>query len=194
MPYYVLGNFLVYCVINAFTPGPGNILALNTVTNYGLKRGKALFGGIFTGYYVVQFLCAVFTYGVSTFLPNVMAGMKYIGAVYIFWLAAHIALSKLSEENDGRSASFMKGFMLQFINVKIYMFGITAITGFIAPYYAGFTAFLAAEFIIATIGSIATGTWIVMGMFIQKLYMKHYRAVNILLSLALGECIFSMLT
>ncbi len=34
MPMAVLSNFLIYCVINAFTPGPGNILALNTVTNY----------------------------------------------------------------------------------------------------------------------------------------------------------------
>ena len=33
MPKVVLSNFLIYCVINAFTPGPGNILALNTVTN-----------------------------------------------------------------------------------------------------------------------------------------------------------------
>ena len=40
MPMAVLSNFLIYCVINAFTPGPGNILALNTVTNYGYKKGK----------------------------------------------------------------------------------------------------------------------------------------------------------
>lgn len=51
MPGYVLTNFLVYAIVNAFTPGPGNILALNTVTNYGWKKGKPLFLGIFTGYY-----------------------------------------------------------------------------------------------------------------------------------------------
>jgi threonine/homoserine/homoserine lactone efflux protein len=28
----------------------------------------------------------------------------------------------------------MKGFLLQFVNIKIYMFGITALTGFITPY------------------------------------------------------------
>ena len=38
MPMAVLSNFLIYCVVNAFTPGPGNILALNTVTNYGYKK------------------------------------------------------------------------------------------------------------------------------------------------------------
>ena len=94
MPMAVLSNFLIYCVINAFTPGPGNILALNTVTNYGYKKGKPLFFGIFAGYYVVQILCAIFVYGVNSLLPNVMGVMKYIGAAYILWLAIHIAFSK----------------------------------------------------------------------------------------------------
>ena len=65
MPGYVIGNFFVYAAVNAFTPGPGNILALNTVTNYGYKKGKPLFFGIFSGYYVVQILCAIFVFGVG---------------------------------------------------------------------------------------------------------------------------------
>ena len=114
MPMVVLSNFLIYCVINAFTPGPGNILALNTVTNYGYKKGKPLFFGIFAGYYVVQIFCAIFVYGVNSLLPNVMEVMKYIGAAYILWLAIHIAFSKTTSENTEQSASFLKGFMLQF--------------------------------------------------------------------------------
>ena len=89
MPMAVLSNFLIYCVINAFTPGPGNILALNTVTNYGYKKGKPLFFGIFAGYYVVQIICAIFVYGVNSLLPNVMEVMKYIGAAYILWLDSY---------------------------------------------------------------------------------------------------------
>lgn len=112
MPMAVLSNFLIYCIINAFTPGPGNILALNTVTNYGYKKGKPLFFGIFAGYYVVQILCAIFVYGVNSLLPNAMEVMKYIGAAYILWLAIHIAFSKPSTENAEQSASFLKGFRL----------------------------------------------------------------------------------
>lgn len=193
MPVAMIGNFLIYCLINAFTPGPGNILALNTVTNYGLKKGKPLFFGIFAGYYVVQTICAIFVYSVNTLLPNVMTVMKYIGAVYILWLAIHIAISKPSAENTEKSASFWKGFMLQFVNVKIYMFGITALTGYVIDYMSAFFALLFFEMIIATIGTIATGTWIGMGMLIQKFYLRHFRIVNIILSLTLLECIWSML-
>ena len=131
MPIAVLSNFLIYCVANAFTPGPGNILALNTVTNYGYKKGKPLFFGIFAGYYVVQIICAIFVYGVNSLLPNVMEVMKYIGAAYILWLSIHIAFSKKTSENTEQSASFLKGFMLQFVNVKIYMFGVTRKAGWL---------------------------------------------------------------
>jgi cysteine/O-acetylserine efflux protein len=193
MPAYVIGNFVLYCVINAFTPGPGNILALNTVTNYGWKKGKPLFFGIFTGYYVVQLICAVFVFGIAAFLPSVLGVMKYIGAAYILWLAIHIAISKPEKEDDSRSASFMKGFLLQFVNVKIYLFGMTALTGYITDYHTSLTALVIAELFIATLGSFATLTWIGMGALIQKFYLKHYRIINILLALTLVECIISIL-
>ena len=189
----VLSNFLIYCVINALTPGPGNILALNIVTNYGYKKGKTLFFGIFAGYYVVQILCAIFVYGVNSLLPNVMEVTKYIGAAYILWLAIHIVFSKPSTENAKQSASFLKGFMLQFVNMKIYMFGVTALTGYVVGYMSSFSALLFFELVIATIGTIATCTWIGLGVLIQKFYLRHFRVINIILALTLLECIWGML-
>ena len=193
MPGYVLGNFFIYSVINAFTPGPGNILALNTVTNYGYKKGRPLYWGIFAGYYVVQVICAIFVFGVSTFLPDVLGIMKYIGAAYILWLAVHIVLSKPTTSAVEKSASFLKGFLLQFVNVKIYLFGITALTGYITEYSGSLWVLLLFEIIIATIGTIATLTWIGMGVLIQRAYQKYYRVINIILALTLSECVYSML-
>lgn len=193
MPAYAIGNFFMYSVVNAFTPGPGNILALNAVTNYGWKKGKPLFFGIFTGYYVVQILCAVFVFGISTFLPPVLGAMKYIGAAYILWLAVHIALARPDEGSEEKSASFAKGFLLQFVNVKIYLFGITALTGYVTGYSTSLWVLLLSEIVIATIGTIATSTWIVFGMLIQRVYQKYYRPVNIFLAPTLFECVYSML-
>lgn len=192
MPIAVLGNFILYCLINAFTPGPGNILALNTVTNYGYKKGRPLFFGIFAGYYVVQTLCAFFVYRIYTLLPSMMGVIKYIGAAYILWLAIHIAVSKPDLTDTGHAASFFKGFMLQFVNVKIYMFGVTALTGYIITYMSTFPALLFFELVIATIGTIATCTWIVLGVLIQNVYLRHYRVINILLALTLLECVWGM--
>jgi len=190
----VIGNFFVYSVINAFTPGPGNILALNTVTNYRWKKGLPLFLGIFAGYYVVQLICAVFVYGVSTLLPGVLGVMKYVGAVYILWLAIHIAFSRLDGDSGEKSASFWKGFMLQFVNVKIYLFGITALTGYVTNYSTALWVLILFELVIATIGTVATLTWIGAGVVIQNIYIRYYRPINIILALTLLECVYSILT
>ncbi len=192
MPGYVLGNFFIYSVINAFTPGPGNILALNTVTNYRYKKGRPLYWGIVAGYYVVQVICAVFVFGVSTFLPDLLGIMKYIGAAYILWLAVHIALSKPTTGTVEKSVSFLKGFLLQFVNVKIYLFGITALTGYVTEYSASLWVLLLFEIIIATIGTIATLTWIGMGVLIQRACQKYYRVINIIL-LTLSECVYALI-
>ncbi len=193
MPVYVIGNFLVYCMINAFTPGPGNILALNTVNSYGWKKGKPLFFGIFAGYYVVQIICALFVYGIGAFLPSALKILKYIGAAYIFWLAIHVAISKPTTDDNAEGASFWKGFMLQFVNVKIYMFGITALTGYITDYSTALITLVGIELLIATIGTIATCTWIGMGILIRRFYLRHYKVINIILALTLLECIYSVL-
>ncbi len=193
MPGYVISNFFIYAIINAITPGPGNILALNTVSNYGWKKGKPLFFGIFVGYFVVQILCAVFVFGVSAFLPNVLGVMKYIGAAYILWLAIHIVISKPAIDSSEKSASFLKGFLLQFVNVKIYLFGITALTGYITDYSTSLMTLLFFELIIATIGTIATLTWIGLGVLLRKAYQKYYRTINIVLALTLLKCVYSML-
>jgi cysteine/O-acetylserine efflux protein len=190
---YVLASFFVYAIVNAFTPESGNILVLNTATNYGWRKGKSLFWGIFAGYYVVQIVCAVFVYGVGAFLPDALQVMKYVGAAYILWLAIHIATS-MPEIGEGQgSASFMKGFLLQFVNIKIYMFGITALTGFVTPYSKALWTLMGFELLIATIGTIATSTWIGAGLLMQKFYVEYYRIINIILALALLECIWSML-
>lgn len=194
MPGYVIGNFFVYSIINAFTPGPGNILALNTVTNYGWKKGRPLFLGIFAGYYGVQLFCAVFVYGVSALLPGVLGVMKYVGAAYILWLAVHIAFSRPDGDNGGKSASFWKGFMLQFVNVKIYLFGITALTGYVTNYSTALWVLVLFELVIATIGTIATLTWVGAGLIIQEVYLRYYRPINIILALTLLECVYSILT
>ncbi|WP_027399010.1 LysE family transporter [Anaerovorax odorimutans] len=185
--------FLIYVLINAFTPGPGNILALNTVTNYGWSKGINLFLGIFTGYYVVQIICAVFVFGLNELMNPVMFAMKYLGAAYIIYLSFHIAISKPIKSEEQKSASFFKGFILQLVNVKIYFFGVTALSGYVVPYKSSLEMLILFELIIATVGTIATLTWILLGKLFRQAYEKHFHVINIILAVMLIQCAFSML-
>ena len=56
-----------------------------------------------------------------------------------------------------------------------------------------FAAYFLFELVIATIGTIATTTWIGVGLLIQRAYQKYYRPINIILSFILLECIYGML-
>ena len=104
-----------------------------------------------------------------------------------------MAISKPSEYANEKKPSALVGFVLQFVNVKIYLFGVTALTGYVVPYYSFFGMLLFFEIIIATVGTIATSTWIFCGSLLQTAYRQHYRSVNIVLALFLLWCVASLL-
>jgi len=185
MGLHTLSAFLIYALVNAITPGPGNILALNTMTNMGWRRGRALFLGIFVGYYFVQTLCAIFVFSLDSFINPVMGSLKYIGSVYIVWLAYRILVSTPGMTSSEKSPHFLLGFMLQVVNVKIYLFGITALTSFVTPYYSNFGTFLFFEMMIATIGTMATLVWILFGKVFHSTYLKHFQIINRVLAVLL---------
>jgi cysteine/O-acetylserine efflux protein len=194
MPIGAIGGFLAYSLVNAFTPGPGNILAMSTAAQYGLQRGKPLFIGIFCGYFCVQAICGVTVFAIGAMLPAAMDVLKAVGIVYIVWLAVHIARStpEFGDTANGR-ASFWTGFLLQFANVKIYLFGITAVTGFVTAYSTALGAILIAEAFIASLGTVATATWIGAGVALQRFYVQHHRGLNGAFALSLGLCAVEMM-
>lgn len=64
--------FLAYCAVNAFTPGPGNLLALNAAAAFGWQKGLPLFLGIFCGYFAVQAICALAVYALGSATPGAL--------------------------------------------------------------------------------------------------------------------------
>ena len=73
------------------------------------------------------------------------------------------------------------------------MFGITALTGYITDYSTALVTLVGIELLIATIGTVATCTWIGTGILIRRFYLGHYKIINIILALTLLECIYSIL-
>lgn len=193
IPVSVIFSLVVYAFVSSITPGPGNVLALNTVSNYGIEKGKKLFLGIFCGNFLVQGSCAFIVFALAALLPKAMGIMKYIGAAYVVFLAFQIILSKRPDMENQKPVSFWKGLSLQLVNAKIYIFGVTALTGYITEYTNSLIELLIAEILIAAIGSLCTTLWIFLGNILKSFYQKHFRAVNVVMSLTLGECVYSML-
>ena len=188
----VITSFLIYTVISAFTPGPGNILALNTMVNHGWKKGKPLFLGIFFGYFFVQTFCAILIFSLDNLISPLTTILKYVGGVYILWLAYQVIISKPGNDHSDHQPSFFTGFILQIVNVKILLLGITALTGYIVPYYDSLDALLFFVTIISITGSAATLAWILFGKVFQNFYFKHFKVINIILGIILVQCAIAL--
>jgi len=118
----------------------------------------------------------------NNYCPYIRRSDIYIVARY------QIAISKPDNKTSEKQPSFWIGFVLQIVNVKIFLFGVTSLTGYVMSYYSSLGLFLFFEMIIAAIGSLATLTWIFFGGLFQKTYFKHFRVINIILALLLMQC------
>lgn len=188
-----LCSILPYAFITAYTPGPNNILALNTISNYGWRKGRNTILGIIVGFFNVILICAVACYQLSQCMSHFVGLMKYIGVAYILWLAIHIAFSKPQKDNDERTASFLQGFILQFINVKIILYGITIFSNYVLPVNNTICFTLIFSVIISIIGISGCIVWGVLGQMLQQLMSRHFRIINLLMALLLLECIIRFL-
>ncbi|KMT22497.1 LysE family transporter [Clostridium cylindrosporum] len=193
MPFNILGAFIGYILISSFTPGPGNILALNTMVQYGWKKGRNLIFGIGAGYATVQFICTMAIYELNEFLTPALAIIKYVGAIYLVCLTIQIIKSKLEQGMNENNANFRTGFLMQLVNVKIYFYIITLLTAYIAPYCNTLPLMLFIGVFVVAVGFIATMTWSFLGLKMQKIYVVHFKLINILLGVFLLYCAFSII-
>lgn len=151
-----------------------------------------MFFGICCGYFCVQILSAFTIYGLSRWMMPALSALRYIGVAYLIWLAVHIIRSSADYSDEAGDPSFWTGFLLQFVNVKIWFYGMTALSSYIVPYYSGLLPLLIAELIIASLGSAASLTWAVLGVKIRNIYATHYQVINWILGGFLVYCAFMM--
>ncbi|MFT4006608.1 MAG: LysE family transporter [Lacrimispora sp.] len=185
--------YLPYAFVTAFTPGPNNILALYAVSRNGWTRGRDTVLGIGAGFLCVMLISGVFCYQMGKYIPALSGVLKYVGAAYIFWLAIHVARSKPAEEEKGRQMSFWSGFFLQFVNVKIIMYAITAYTGYVLPVSPTLQFILVNAVLFTVIGVSGVVTWAAAGGILQKFLWKHYRPFNLFMALVLIVCAVKLL-
>ncbi|MFE4711974.1 MULTISPECIES: LysE family transporter [unclassified Paenibacillus] len=180
-------SFFAYAITTALSPGPNNILALNEVSTYGLKKSKPLLLGIYTGFLAVMILCGFFSVILGRYLPGILIYLKYVGSMYILYLAFRTITSKpaKNEDQESGSSSFLRGFILQFVNVKIILWGLTVFIAYILPYYSSYPAIAGFILLSAAIGNGATHVWVIAGVLLHNVINNYWRVVNVIMALLL---------
>lgn len=189
----VFSAFLVFTFITAFTPGPNNILALSSGIRYGFRQSAPTVAGICLGLSCVMLICGMAVFSLSSLSENFINAMKYIGCLYMLWLAWTIATAKGTAGTTETVSGFFSGFILQFLNIKIIVFGLAAFSGFILPYddsYGGVALFVLVSSLIASAGVLS---WALAGAALQRFFGHQARAVNVVMGLMLVGCAVSLL-
>lgn len=115
-------SLLGYMFVCSFTPGPGNILALNTTGKYGWKRSRTLILGICIGYAAVQTVCTLAVYHLNQLFDFALSILRFGGGIYMVWLAIHIIRSRPGYDSIEKNPTIREGILLQLVNVKIYFY------------------------------------------------------------------------
>ena len=187
--------YLSYIFLTAFTPGPNNIMAMSNAGKYGFKKSFRFNLGVLSGVFVVMTACALFTSLLHGLMPQIEPAMLCVGALYILWLAWTIWRDTPQEgkKHVMPPHSIVSGMLLQFINIKVILYGITGISTFVLPYYKGFWALFPFVLLMSFIGFAGTCCWALFGTVFQIFFSKHKTIVNALLALSLVYCAVSQL-
>lgn len=193
VPITLLHSFLLYCYLGAITPGPANLCSLSAALRYG--RGPALrqWRGLFVGFSIVSLASVLLTYLLGTVIDQYVGVLSWIGAAYILFLAWHMLRSSgVSADNDPAAPSFLNGLLVQLTNVKIMVFCLVALSSYVLPYSNSFWSLLAVGLFLPFTGPVANLVWLFAGASLQKLFVNHRRAVDIVMAAALALCAVSL--
>lgn len=188
-------SFLLYVFVTSFTPGPNNIMAMLFANKYGLKKTIRFCLGVGAGFFVIMLLCIFFNLLLENFIPRIEFIMTILGAVYMLYLAIKIITSKNNDKdnNGDKNNSFLTGMLLQFINPKGILYGITAISTFILPYHTSNFSLLFFSLFLAFVGFMSTFCWSMFGSIFQTFLSAYKSQFNVIMALLLVYSAISIL-
>jgi cysteine/O-acetylserine efflux protein len=183
-----LATFLSFVLITTFSPGPNNISSASMGVLYGYKRTLKYLSGIAVGFFFIMLLCGWISNVLLEIFPAFEMALRLVGAAYILWLAFETlrASYAFSEDNQGL-LGFTKGLLLQVLNPKVIVYGLTLYSTFLASITRNPVTLMLSALLLAMVAFCATSTWALFGSAIRTWLRqpKIQRAVNLILSLLL---------
>jgi threonine/homoserine/homoserine lactone efflux protein len=174
------------------TPGPNNIMSMNNARNVGLRKAVRFNFGIFAGFFTVMILCMLFSTVLFNVVPKIQFPMKIAGAVYLAYLIVKTLLPHKDSEIKDSGGGFLTGAVLQVINPKGILFGITTASSFILPHYHDKAILLLFAFGMALTALLSTLCWAVFGSLFSLVFSRHGKILNIVMAALLLYCAVSL--
>ena len=186
-------NFLTYAVITTATPGPNNIMSMSNAGRVGLKKSYPFNLGIWVGFMTVMIICTVLSSVLNAVMPIIKTPMLMVGGAYLLYLAYTTFKRSGAIQEKQVKNGFLSGLFLQFINPKIYIYGLISMESYILPYYQNSPVQLFGfAILLATIGCFFNLCWAAFGSVFRILFSQYARVTNTVMSLLLVYCAVSL--
>ncbi|MCI9310752.1 MAG: LysE family transporter [Lawsonibacter sp.] len=193
MPISLIPSFLIYCFVGAITPGPANLCSLGAALRYG--RGPALrqWRGLFCGFFLDSMGAVAVTWLLGAALDRYVGALSWVGAAYLLWMAWHMLRPGGADpDRDPAAPTFLTGLLVNLTNVKVIIFCIAALSGYVLPYNSSIWALLAVGLFLPFTGPVCNLVWLFAGASLQKLFARHRRTVDVAMALSLALCAVSL--
>jgi cysteine/O-acetylserine efflux protein len=179
--------FITYVLVTTFTPGPNNMMAMSNGLHDGFQKTLRFLAGVFVGFFGVMILCGYLNFVLVSVLPQARFWLNLLGTGYMIYLGIHIALARPDRPAEIKRPlnTFRAGAFMQFLNLKVILYGITVFANFIIPFHQDVLTLTLYSMALAAIGFTATACWAAFGVILRTAFSKYSVIINISLGLLL---------
>ena len=185
-------SMALFWIVAAYTPGPNNVIASYSGFNFGIKKTLPHIFGVALGFTFLIFLLTIGLVNVFKIFPIIQVSLKYLGSLFLVYLAYKIYFSKVdSEKKNENPVKFIETFLFQFLNPKGVLIGIIIVSTYVEHgenYLAYATQVISFAFLVS-LSSITF--WTFVGKYLRKFatnekFIKYFNcAMSLLLILSI---------
>ncbi|MFZ4614661.1 MAG: LysE family translocator [Rectinemataceae bacterium] len=167
--------FTTYVLVTTFTPGPNNLSATAAGSAIGYQRSLSFLLGITAGFFITMLVAGLFNAAIQGAFAPVIPWLKWLGFAYMLYLAVSLFLHGKADKGDSPAKlsasgfSFVAGLLLQLINVKVILYGITIFGMFPAILLGSWQKAVLSALGLALVGFTSINLWCITGTAISRL-------------------------
>ena len=109
----------LFWFVTAYTPGPNNVVASYSGFNFGIKKTIPHILGVTLGFTSLVLFLSIGLINVFKLFPIIQIVIRYLGTLFLIYLAYKIAFSTSSNETHKENpVKFIETFLFQYLNPK----------------------------------------------------------------------------
>ena len=112
-------SIALFWFVTAYTPGPNNVVASYSGFNFGITKTIPHILGVTLGFTSLVLFLTIGLINVFKLFPIIQVVMRYLGSLFLIYLAYKIAFSKVSNGTRKENpVKFIETFLFQYLNPK----------------------------------------------------------------------------